>query len=85
MLSLANRQDYCPPLVDPYDQNHLLMTAHEFNSVVESIDGGQNWTSVPLDNGMQQAGGSASITFINTGTASTIARTNAPRDAIFLE
>jgi hypothetical protein len=63
------RQDYYPPVVDPNDQNHLLMTGHEFDSLVESVDGGQNWTSVPLNPGMLQINRSASVFFINTGNA----------------
>ena len=35
-------------------RNHLLMSAHEFDSLVESLDGGQTWTSVPLASGMLQ-------------------------------
>jgi hypothetical protein len=65
------RQDYNPPVVDPYDQNHLLMAAHEFNSTVESFDGGLTWTSVPLDGGMVPSGVSGFIFFVNTGNATT--------------
>jgi fibronectin type 3 domain-containing protein len=67
----TTRQDYYPPVVDPYDANHLLMPAHEFDSIVESMDGGQTWASVPLANGMLQNGGTGFIFFINTGVAST--------------
>lgn len=70
-VGATTRQDYYPPVVDPYDQNHLLMTGHEFDSIVESTDGGQTWTSVPLNNGMLQNGGTGFIFFINTGAAST--------------
>lgn len=69
------RQDYFGPVVDPYDQNHLLMPAHEFDSIVESFDGGQTWSSVPLNNGMLLGSGSAAIFFINTGNATTTRRT----------
>jgi hypothetical protein len=65
------RQDYGRPVVDPYDENHLLMSGHEQNSLVESIDGGQNWSSVPLESGMLQNSASAAIFFINTGNSST--------------
>jgi hypothetical protein len=65
------RQDYYPPVFDPDDENHLLLAAHEFDSIVESVDGGQNWTSVPLANGMLQDGGTGFIFFVNTGNAST--------------
>jgi hypothetical protein len=71
----TSRQDYFPPVVDPYDQNHLLMAGHEQDYIVESTDGGQTWTNVPIADGMKQnvGGGSASgeIFFINTGTAAT--------------
>ena len=71
LIAATTRQDYFPPVVDPYDENHLLMTAHEFNSTIESVDGGLNWTSVPLDNGMLTNAQSGSVFFINTGNAST--------------
>ncbi len=67
----TNRQDYFPPVVDPYDANHLLLPGHEFNSLVESVDGGQTWTNVSLESGMLQNGGTGFIYFINTGTAAT--------------
>lgn len=65
------RQDYFPPVVDPHDRNHLLMRAHEFDSIVESYDGGLNWHSVSLAAGMAQGSLSPSIFFINTGNAVT--------------
>jgi hypothetical protein len=68
-VAATGRQDYYPPVVDPYDQNHLLMAAHEFDSIVQSIDGGQTWTSVPMDAGMAQGGGTGFVFFIDTGTA----------------
>ena len=64
------RQDYLNPVVDPYDPNHLLMTAHEFNSIVESTDGGQSWASVTEDTGMLLTAQNSFIFFINTGNAS---------------
>jgi fibronectin type 3 domain-containing protein len=71
----AGRQDYFPPVVDPYDQNHLLMAGHEQDFLVESVDGGQTWTSVPLVDGMKQnvgtSLGSADVFFVNTGNAAT--------------
>lgn len=69
------RQDYYPPVADPYDPNHLLMAAHEFDSIVESIDGGLTWTSVALASGMIQNTASGAIFFIDTGTASTTRKT----------
>ncbi len=71
VVTPTTRQDYYPPVIDPYDQNHLLMAGHEFDSIVQSADGGQTWTSVNLANGMLQNGGTGFIFFINTGTAST--------------
>lgn len=65
------RQDYSAPVVDPYDSNHLLMTAHEFDSLVESTDGGVTWTSVHLESGMLQTSLNSSVFFINTGTSTT--------------
>jgi len=67
----ASRQDYLPPVVDPYDENHLLMVGHEQDYVVESVDGGQTWSSAPIAAGMQTHGGSGAIFFINTGVAAT--------------
>jgi hypothetical protein len=67
----GSRQDYVPPAIDPHDPNHLVMAAHEFDSTVESMDGGQTWTAVPLNNGMLQNGGSAFVFFIDTGNATT--------------
>jgi hypothetical protein len=65
----TDRQDYFPPVIDPHDSNHLLLAAHEFNSIAESVDGGQTWTQVPLNNGMLQNQGTGLIFFIDTGTA----------------
>jgi hypothetical protein len=67
----GSRQDYVPPAIDPHDPNHLVMAAHEFDSTVESMDGGQTWTAVPLNNGMLQNGGSAFVFFVDTGNAPT--------------
>ena len=67
----TGRQDYYAPLIDPYDESHLLMAGHEQDFIVESMDGGQTWRNVPLDPGMLQNGGSGAIFFINTGNAAT--------------
>jgi fibronectin type 3 domain-containing protein len=67
----VGRQDYYPPVVDPYDNNHLLMAGHEMDYLVESTDGGVNWTNVPIAAGMHENGGTAGIFFVNTGNAST--------------
>jgi hypothetical protein len=45
------------------------MAGHEQDYIVESMDGGQTWSNVPLDPGMIQHGGSGAIFFINAGTA----------------
>jgi hypothetical protein len=67
----TSRQDYYPPVVDPYDSNHLLMCGHEQDFLVESVDGGQNWTNVSLNSGMLENGGTCAVFFINTGNATT--------------
>jgi fibronectin type 3 domain-containing protein len=69
------RQDYYPPVVDPYNTNHLLTVGHEMDALVQSIDGGQTWTNVNLAGGMLENGGTGAIFFINTGNASTTAGT----------
>jgi hypothetical protein len=66
-----SRQDYYPPDVDPYDVNHLIMTGHEMNSIVQSFDGGHTWSAVNIGSGMMQNGGTGATFFINTGNAST--------------
>jgi hypothetical protein len=71
----ASRQDFYPPVVDPYDENHLIMAAHEQNYIVESIDGGKNWSNIPMTNGMLQNGGTGELFFINTGSAATTKHT----------
>jgi fibronectin type 3 domain-containing protein len=65
----VTRQDYYPPMVDPYDSSHLIMSGHEHDSIVESIDGGQNWTAIPLNTGMLGDGRTGFVFFINTGNA----------------
>lgn len=67
----TSRQDYYPPVVDPYDQNHLVMAGHEMDFLVESVDGGQNWTNVPLASGMLENNGTGEVFFLNTGNAAT--------------
>jgi hypothetical protein len=67
----TTRQDYYPPSIDPYDENHLLMAGHEFDSLVQSVDGGQTWTNVSLNNGMLEPDGTGAVFFINTGSAAT--------------
>jgi hypothetical protein len=71
VVGATSRQDYYPPSIDPYDPNHLLMNGHEFDSLVESVDGGQTWTSVTMANGMLEPNGTGEVFFLNTGNAST--------------
>jgi len=63
------RQDYYAPVVDPYDENHLIMAGHEHDSIVESVNGGKNWSAVHLDAGMLTNGRTGFVFFINTGDA----------------
>jgi hypothetical protein len=70
-VGATSRQDYYPASVDPYDENHLLMAGHEFVSLVESVDGGQTWTSIAISGAMSGTGGTGAVAFINTGNAST--------------
>ncbi|MFO0685097.1 MAG: hypothetical protein U0234_23765 [Sandaracinus sp.] len=64
-----DRQDYYAPAVDPYDPSHLIMAGHEMDAMVESTDGGQTWTLIPIDPGMHQSGGTPALFFIDRGAA----------------
>jgi hypothetical protein len=66
-----DRQDFYPPVVNPYDPNHLLMTGHQSNLIVQSLDGGQSWSEVPIADGMKYGSGTGFIFFIDTGRAET--------------
>ncbi len=68
---VGGRQDYYAPVVDPYDENHLIMAGHEHDSIVESVNGGKNWSAVPLNIGMLTNGRTGFVFFINTGNAVT--------------
>ncbi|HEY6457645.1 MAG TPA: hypothetical protein VIY90_20400 [Steroidobacteraceae bacterium] len=68
---MPSTQDVYPPIVDPYDPMHLLMAAHEQNHLLESTNGGVTWSSIPLNSGMLEHGGTGAIFFINTGSSST--------------
>lgn len=74
-IAITTRQDFYPPVVDPFDQNHLLMSGHEFDvaadNILESFDGGLTWARVPVAPGMLQASRSPVVFFINTGNAAT--------------
>ena len=67
----GDRQDFYPPVVNPYDPNHLLMAGHHMSLIVQSVDGGRNWSSIAMADGMKQGGGTGSIFFIDTGRAET--------------
>ena len=71
----GSRQDFYPPVVDPYNGDHILLAGHEMNLLVQSFDGGRNWSSIPMSGGMNQNGGTAYLYFVNTGNASTTATT----------
>ena len=72
--SAVNQQFY-PPIVDPYDANHLLMAGHEVDLLVESTDGGMTWRAVPTDPGMSNPGGTGGPEFIDTGDPSSTRET----------
>ncbi len=71
----GSRQDFYPPVVDPYNPNHVVLQGHEMNLMVQSVDGGQNWTAVPIAAGMNENGGTGAFTFVNTGNPATTANT----------
>ena len=71
----GDRQDFYPPAVDPLNGDHLIMSGHEMNVIVQSTDGGRTWSSVPMADGMRQNGGTGFLFFINTGDAATTAKT----------
>ena len=71
----ASGQQFYPPVVDPYDNKHLLMAGHALNLLVESVDGGQTWTFVTTDPGMQLNGGTGGINFLDMGEAATTRKT----------
>jgi hypothetical protein len=67
----SNYQDVYAPDVDPYDGNHLIMAWHEWDTLLESTNGGQTWTYINTLTAMHQNGGTAALVFINTGNPST--------------
>jgi hypothetical protein len=71
----GSTQDVYPPVVDPYDDQHLVMTGHEKNLIVESKDGGKTWSNIPMAAGMNASGGTSLVFFIDTGSAATTATT----------
>jgi fibronectin type 3 domain-containing protein len=74
---VQGREDYYAPVVDPYDDQHLLMGSHEFNpfTIVQSTNGGQSWSGVTLTSGMQGSYRSPTIFFVNTGNATSTRKT----------
>jgi hypothetical protein len=71
----SGRPDCYPLVVDPYNSNHLLMSGHEQNFLLQSMDAGVTWASITMPSGMQEAGGTGEQFFINTGNAATTANT----------
>lgn len=71
----SNRQDVYWPSVDPYNAQHIVMTGHEQNYIVESFNGGQTWSNVSMASGMLEPGGTGFAFFINTGASNTTATT----------
>ena len=67
----GDRQDFYPPVVNPYDPNHLLMTGHHMSMIVQSMDGGRSWSAVSMADGTKHGGGTGLIFFIDTGRADT--------------
>jgi hypothetical protein len=74
----GKEQDLYYPQIDPYNSNHLLMTAHEQPLLFQSFNGGQTWSTVTLAGAMstgQASSGTAFAFFVNTGNATTTANT----------
>jgi hypothetical protein len=67
-------QDVYDVDVDPYDGTHLLAGFHEENGLAHSTDGGETWSSVTLDAGMD-GGVSWYPFFIDTGDPETTRNT----------
>jgi hypothetical protein len=65
----GGRQDFYPPIIDPYDGDHLLMEGHEDNVLAQSADGGKTWTAVNITPEMQASGGTGALVFIDMGNA----------------
>ncbi len=68
-------QGFYPANVNPHNPDHLLMTAHQRNLIVETRDGGRTWTQVPIAPEMEKAGGTAFVFFVNTGDGATTGQT----------
>jgi hypothetical protein len=68
-------QNFYPPVVNPYNANHLIMAGHHRSMIVRSVDGGHTWTEASMNAGMKQSGGTGAIFFIDTGNPVTAAQT----------
>lgn len=68
------QQNFYPPVVDPYNADHLIMPGHHRSMIVRSVDGGRTWSEAPMNPGMM-TGGTGAIFFINTGDPATTAQT----------
>jgi hypothetical protein len=60
-------QQFYPPVVDPYNNQHLLMVGHANNLFVESNDGGKTWHTINTDPAMAMAGGTGGPWFVDNG------------------
>jgi hypothetical protein len=70
----ASGQQFYPPVVDPYDEKHLLMTGHAQALLLESTNGGESWSALALNSAMMDSGttgGTGGISFIDTGDPAT--------------
>lgn len=55
--------------------DHLIIAGHHMSLIVRSVDGGLTWTEAPMNPGMNLAGGTAAVFFINTGNPATTLHT----------
>jgi hypothetical protein len=69
--SCPTGQQFYPPIVDPYDANHLLLVGHGVDLLVESTDGGLHWNQITTDPRMAMMGGTGGPEFVNTGDPAT--------------
>jgi hypothetical protein len=67
----ATGQQFYPPVVDPYDDGHLLMAGHGTDFLFQSFDGGESWTLVRTEPGMTAPGGTGGPEFVDTGDPAT--------------
>jgi hypothetical protein len=73
---MPTTQDVYPATVDPYNPNHLLMTAHEQDYILQSTNGGRTWSRVTMAARMMGTmHNTGAIFFINTGNSTTTATT----------